>query len=105
MLVTFKSKAAGDVMMFSDVAEQLLRIIGKAPGKGVLTPEQLPDAIARLKQAAAESKAQRVQNAAQEENAQKTDQRPFVSMAQRAVPLLELFERSLKANAPVTWGV
>ena len=31
--------------------------------------------------------------------------RPFVTLAQRAVPLLELLEWSLKKKKPVVWGV
>ncbi len=46
MLIVFKSKAAGDVMMFGDVAMTLMEIMGKAPGeKGIVTVEQLPAAV------------------------------------------------------------
>jgi hypothetical protein len=31
--------------------------------------------------------------------------RPFVTLTQRAVPLLELLEWSLKKKKPVVWGV
>jgi uncharacterized protein DUF1840 len=107
MLITFKSEASGDVMMFSDVAAQLLGIIGKSlEQRGVITVEQLPDAIARLKQAATANKAQlaKLQEPEQEKSSA-GGQRPFVSMAVRAVPFIELLERSLKAKKPVMWGV
>ena len=52
MIVTFSSKAAGDVIMFGDVAHRLMDIMGKIRGpEGIITPEQLPDAIARLRAA------------------------------------------------------
>ena len=60
MLIIFKSKAAGDVMMFGDVAMTLMKIMGKAATeRGIVTVEQLPDAIARLKAAVAQDKAER----------------------------------------------
>ena len=108
MIVTFKSPAAGDVIMFGAAAHRLLQIMGKQPAeKGVVTVEQLPDAIARLRAAVAEDKTQqRAQRAAA--NTQDEDEKreqPAVSLAQRAVPLLELLEWSLKKHKPVTWGV
>ena len=58
MLIIFKSKAAGDVMMFGDVAYAMMEIMGKSPAeKGIVTAEQLADAIARLKAAVAQDKA------------------------------------------------
>lgn len=52
MLITFKSPASADVMMFGEVAEKMLEIIGKEPsGKGIITVENLPAAIARMKDA------------------------------------------------------
>ena len=107
MLITFKSKAAGDVLMFGDVAQQLLGVIGKpADGQGIVTVEQLPAAIARLRQAVAQSKAQ-ARPRDEETGSERTPpggERIVVSLAQRAVPLLELFEHSLKAKTPVTWS-
>lgn len=112
MIVTFQSAAAGDVIMFGDVAQRLMDIMGKEAGdKGIVTVEQLPEAIARLKAAIAEDKAQRAAVTDEDEpqsepdpNSQ-TGQRPFVSLAQRAVPLLELLEWALKKKKPVVWGV
>ena len=109
-MITFKSDAAGNVIMFEDVAQQLLEIMGKRPEKqGIITVEQLPDTIARLKRTAADAKAQPKKT--DEDDETKLDQAPaggerrFVTLAHRAVPLIELLERSLKAKKPVVWGV
>lgn len=110
MLITFKSKAAGDVIMFGDVAQRLMEIMGKEPGtQGIVTVEQLPEALDRLKTAVAEDK---TKQAASEEDEQPQiekipggGQREYVSLARRAAPLIELLEYSLKAKAPVVWGV
>ncbi len=109
MLIVFKSKAAGDVMMFGDVAHSLMEIMGKSPDpKGIVTVEQLPDAIARLKAAVAQDKAEKPVVDHDERVFEKTPgggKREHVSLARRAVPLIELLEYSLKEEVPVTWGV
>ncbi|MDP1612629.1 MAG: DUF1840 domain-containing protein [Sulfuritalea sp.] len=113
MIVTFQSPASGDVIMFGDVAQRMMKIMGKdATDKGIVTVEQLPDAIARLKAAIEEDKQQRA--GLQDEDLPRTEpnrsghaqsSRPFVTLTQRAVPLLELLEWSLKKQKPVVWGV
>jgi hypothetical protein len=110
MIVTFKSAAAGDVIMFGDVAQRMMEIMGKAAsGQGIVTVEQLPDAIARLRAAIAEDRAQLSKMAEEDwpqtETAPGGGQRPFVSLAQRGTPLLELLEWALKKKKPVVWGV
>ncbi|MDO8315161.1 MAG: DUF1840 domain-containing protein [Rugosibacter sp.] len=109
MIITFKSSAAGDVIMFSDVAHRLMQIMGKdATDKGILTVEQLPEAIRCLKAAIDEDK-QRLAALPEEERPLKekgaSGERPFVSLYQRATPLLELIEWAQKKQKPVVWGV
>jgi hypothetical protein len=54
MLVKFISSTSGQIMMFAAVARQLLDILGKdCSARGVITTEQLPEAIERLRLAAA----------------------------------------------------
>jgi hypothetical protein len=114
LIVTFQSPASGDVIMFGDVAQRMMKLMGKdVTDKGIVTVEQLPDAIARLKAAIEEDKQQRA--GVQEEDQPQTEpdrsrpnaksSRPFVTLTQRAVPLLELLEWSLKKKKPVVWGV
>lgn len=109
-IVIFQSAAAGDVIMFGDVARRMMEIMGKDPDdKGIVTVEQLPEAIARLKAAIAEDKVKRAgvqdEDLPQTESTPNGGQRAFVSLVQRAVPLLELLEWALKKKKPVVWGV
>lgn len=110
MIITFKSAAAGDVIMFGDVAKQMMAAMGKEPGeKGIVTVEQLPEAITRLRAAIAADKA-RWQGVAEEdrpaeEKAPGGNPRAFVSLSQRGAPLLELLEWAEKGSKPVVWGV
>lgn len=107
MLITFKSNA-GDITMFGDIAERLLNIIGMNLGReGVIRVEQIPEAITRLKQAAAD-KAQQSKKLDADERPQDdkdpVDEEEPVSLAVRAVPLIQLLERSQEEKSPVTWG-
>ena len=109
MIITFQSAAAGDVIMFGDVAMHMMEIMGKDKGpKGIVTVEQLPDAIARLRAAMAADKEahHRAVNGEwpQNEIEARKEEVP-VSLTQRAVPLVELLEWALKKGKPVTWGV
>ena len=111
MIVIFKSAAAGDVIMFGDVAHRLMKIMGKdVTPKGIVTIEQLPGAIALLEAAIAEDRKQNAKVAEEDRPLMESGggggaARPFVTLAQRAVPLLELLSLAQKKKKPVTWGV
>ena len=107
-MITFQSDASGDVMMFDEVAHRMMDIMGKdKTGRGVITVEQMPDCIARLKAAIADDRA-KARGKPQGEGVgeeEETGVSARVSLAQRAVPLVELLERSLQREKPVLWGV
>ena len=63
MIVTFKSAASGDVIMFGDIAKRMMELMGKnVTDQGIVTVEQLPDALAQLRAAVAADKANRAGN-------------------------------------------
>lgn len=107
-MITFQSDAAGDVMMFDQVAHRMMEIMGKdIATRGVITVEQMPGCIARLRAAiAGERERARGQQAADRHEGDGEDgiDAP-VGLAQRAVPLVELLERSLRREKPVLWGI
>ena len=108
MLIIFKSPASGDVIMFEKNGKEMLSVLGKDPAdaKGIITVDQLPGAITTLRGAIDADKARLAESApATEEDGDAKPAGGGVSFFQRAVPLLELLERSLKDKVPVTWGV
>ncbi len=118
VIITFQSKASGDVIMFGDVAHHMMKLMGKdITAQGIVTVEQLPDAIARLRAAIVQDKETHQRRVAEASDQQKGafDASPVspeassssgaVSLTQRAIPLLELLERSLRRKTPVLWGV
>jgi hypothetical protein len=104
MLLTFKSKGAGDLQMFSEHAEQLLAAIGRklepaqAP-RGIITADQVPAALAQLKAAAEAARL------ADRDRLSDPAAPPRVGLAQRAFPLIDLLERAANKNRDVVWGV
>ena len=105
-LVVFRSKAAGEIYMFAETANRLLNIIGKPEGpRGVLTAEQVPDALAKLIAAVEEEKAQSAASRKQGENESKPGAEQPITLGQRAYPLIEMLRAAAKRNVDLTWGV
>lgn len=103
MIYKFKSKAAGDVIMMGPGGDQVLGIIGKAPGpKGIIEPAQMPAAMQALEAAIAAEEAARKDSPDDEGKPAKGD---GVSLRQRAWPLVEMMKRAHAANENIVWGV
>ena len=109
MLYKFKSKAAGNLIMFEVHGDQILRLIGKEPGpKGILTVAELPSAIAvleRLRQESEVGSKGSTGSTGSTGNPQATRAPHEVSLAQRAQPFRVMLERSFKEGQEVVWGV
>lgn len=107
MIVTFKSKASGDLIYFKDAAVKLLQLMGrddKVPS--ALYAEDVAAALARLEQELSAIADVEREKAAQAEanNAGKRDGgKPYVSLNVRAVPLLEMLKKAQKKQCPVQW--
>ncbi|MDR1969147.1 MAG: DUF1840 domain-containing protein [Burkholderiaceae bacterium] len=105
MLYKFKSQAAADVIMLQPDAETLLKIIGKSPGaQGIVTVQQVPAAVAALRQAIAAQKQAANAPAAQKKQA-RDEEEDDVSLERRATPFIALLERSAAEGKDVVWGV
>lgn len=112
MLITFQTKSAADVVMFGDVALELLARMGrdkKVPS--AMAAEDIPDAVKKLRQSiedeqgrALETDSQKIesQRTVEDEQGEEEDDRT-VSLAQRAQPLIQLFEAASRNDDPVMW--
>lgn len=48
-IITFRSRAAGEIYMFRETAEEIFKVFGKPLGiRGVITPEEIPAALKAL---------------------------------------------------------
>lgn len=97
MIVTFSSPAHADIIMFGDVAQQMLKIMGHSGTvPSAFNPQDLPAALAKLEQAAAESKA------AEQQPDPDAEFKP--GLAQRAMPLIGLLRAAIEQNEDVMWN-
>ncbi|MDR1311315.1 MAG: DUF1840 domain-containing protein [Burkholderiaceae bacterium] len=130
MLVIFKSKAAGDLIMFEENARQILDLLGKDADQGIITAEQTAQAIVVLEkeirqkkqEEAEEEKARRDAERRQEEEEYEADGEKReederkdapppgtnevpVRFSARAYPFLQLLKFANKKRHDIVWGV
>ena len=97
MLVTFTTKAYADITMFGDVALTMLRKMGhSATIPGAILAADVPEALSRLTAAIDAEKSSPLL-------ADKDADEPVVSMAHRALPLINLLTAAAKAESNVMW--
>ncbi|AMP38779.1 DUF1840 domain-containing protein [Ralstonia syzygii subsp. celebesensis] len=106
-MITFTSHASQKFSMQKDLAMVLLGVIGKTLGeRGVITPEEMPHAIERLKRAIKDDSHHahiQVAELSGQPDEEGEDEPPH--LGQRAYPLLHMLEESLQESANVMWGV
>jgi hypothetical protein len=97
MLVTFTTDAYADITMFGDVALNMLRMMGhSATVPGAIRAEDVPEALNRLTTALNAERSSPLP-------ADKNNDEPVVSIAHRAIPLMNLLAAAVKEKSYVTW--
>jgi len=109
-LVVFRSKAAGEIFMFADTARRIFEILGRTEApRGVITAEQVPEALARLVAAVDQERTQAKEAAAAfEQSDRRGDEASApapITLSQRAFPLIEMLRAADKRKVDVTWGI
>jgi hypothetical protein len=103
MLVTFKTDAYANITMFGDVAVTLLKLMGHSGAvPGALLAEDVPAALERLKSAvsvATDAPLDPAHSAARDNEGEG----PPVSLAHRALPLIELLSAAAAQGENVMW--
>lgn len=103
MLVTFRTKAYADLLMFGDVAVYLIQLMGHSGAvPGAILADQVPAALDRLRQVAAAHQVRVPKAAVGSLEEDGTDERP-IDLAQRAFPLIELLTAAAAAKCDVMW--
>lgn len=100
MLVIFSCPAYANITMFGEVAIQLLKLMGHS-GKvpSCIGADDVPAALGSLQAALdAESKSEEEGTVHDEENDE-----PAVSLAHRAVPLIEMLNAAIGEQCYVMW--
>lgn len=112
MLVTFKSKAAADIIMYESHAKPFLDLLNKDTKRGVITAEECAAAIALLEQQIAEHKASDTaidhepDHHDDDEDGQASRARAaHVTFSARFFPLLDMLRAASKSNTDILWGM
>jgi len=104
MIVTFKTKAYPDIIMFGDVARTLLRMMGHSGTvPGALRAADTAAAAQRLRAALDELGNEPAPVEAPADDREGTEEEPRISLEQRAFPLLELLDAANTGGHDVTW--
>ena len=98
MLYKFKSKNAGDLIMLQPNGQRILEIIGKDAGsKGIILADQMPAAIRALQEAIALEES--------DDGEAGVEPGDGLTLRKRALPFIDLLQRSHKLGNDVVWGV
>lgn len=108
-IVKFKSKAAGDIVMYQEHANRLFKIMGLESGeRGVIEPQDLAHAHAQLVAAVNMEKMAKADKGLVDESELSPEElraiRNHVSLEQRAYPLLKMLEAANSKGVDVHWG-
>lgn len=107
MLITFKSKAAAEIVMYEAHIKPILDLLGKDSKRGIITADECANAIALIEKKIAENKSQPEKPAITAESEQTDPQATPapVSMSARFYPLLEMLKAAEKKHCDIVWGV
>jgi hypothetical protein len=104
MLLVFKSDAYADIIMFGDVAQQLLKMMGHSGTvPSAIQAEDVPAALDRLKQSLEAQKTPPDIESDTKPSAGAREKNHQVSLQDRALPLIELLTAAAKKHRDVMW--
>ena len=102
MLIRFETPAYATITMFGDVALTLIKLMGHSGTvPGALLAGDIPAALERLKTAVAEHPDATLDPSTP--NRRQGDESPHISLAHRALPLIELLEAAAREGENVMW--
>ena len=104
MLVTFRTPAYANITMFGDVAVALLKLMGHSGAvPGALLAEDVPAALERLKAAVTASPDVPLDPAPGRPDVDEEEEQVHVSLAHRALPLIDLLSAAAAQKKNVMW--
>lgn len=104
MLVRFTCEAHREVLLFGDIAQTLLAMMGHSgTTPGALAADEVAPALARLRQALAAGHQPPAPATDQADSEEEDDPPTPIPLTTRALPLIELLTAADKAEARVLW--
>lgn len=104
MLITFTCNAHGDITMFGNVAEQLIKMMGHSGTiPSAISAEDVPAVLERLQQAIDSHREILSEDFQRDESDDEEEEKVRVSLANRAFPLIEMLKAAAAEECPVMW--
>lgn len=108
-MITFRAGPGAILILYDEIASELIGAMGRQlQGPGEVSVEELSGTLARLRQTFEDSvtRAPLVNRPQPAANGLYSafGHRSEISLAERAVPLIELFERAQRTRDPVSWS-
>ncbi len=101
MLVTFSCPGYSNITMFGDVAVHLLKLMGHSGSvPSAILAKDVPDALAQLEAAIEKAKQTPKPEVLDEDD----EEASSVSLANRALPLIDLLKAAAKDDNNVMWA-
>ena len=100
MPITFSCDFFENILMFEDVAKKLLILMGHTPTvPGAILANDIPNALSHLEAGIKHARLNTSLSAKQDDE----DKEPEVSLAHRAIPLINMLKAAMKHHCNVTW--
>jgi len=102
MLVKFSCKNHASVIMFGDVAQEIIKMMGHS-GKvpSAILASDIPEVLVKLNSAIEREKIRNLNSV--EMNEEHENAEPAISIIERAYPLLELLKTAIEGKCDVMW--
>ena len=113
MLITFKTKAYPNVLMYQEHAMRILDLLQKDPERGVITAAEAAKAVPLLEHEIEESRKHQAMDEVEQDvkahsgDIEDTEHEPaeLVTFSTRAYPLLEMLRAARDQGSDILWGV
>ena len=100
-MITFSCDAYENISYFSDVAQNLLSLMGHSGTvPGAFKAEEVPDALSSLQRGLGKDK-NKTSPVPQDDDEEKE---PQIGLAKRAIPLINMLQAAIKNNCDVLWS-
>lgn len=100
-MITFSCDAYENISYFSDVAKNLLSLMGHSGTvPGAFKAEEIPTALSNLQRGLGQDKHKTNPSSTDDED----ENEPKIGLAKRAIPLINMLQAAIKKNCDVMWS-
>jgi hypothetical protein len=103
MLITFRSKSSASILMFGDIALQVIEMMGHTRTvPGSIAADGIATALSNLKAAIARHHDAKSSDTKPTDDAEELPEQT-IALAKRALPIVQMLEKAKTNNEPILW--